>query len=100
MRAWRRTRTFAACALIGGASLALAQSSVPPLPALPVTLQFSHCDSLVTYTATITDWVRDANGSISSLSATKVVTGSSVNYTYLFWGNFSMTVGSTTQNAI
>ena len=76
------------------------QSSVPPLPALPVTFTFSNCDSGVTYQATITDWLRDASGNVDPLAARKVVQPTTTTYSYLFWGSFSMTVRGTTQTAI
>jgi len=89
------TITLAAIAL----PPARGQSSVPPLPALPVTFVFSNCDSGVTFQATITDWLRDANGNVDPLAARKVVQPTTVTYSYLFWGSFSMTVGRTTQIA-
>ena len=70
------------------------QSSVPPLPALPLTFTFSNCDSGVTYQATITDWLRDASGNVDPLAARKVVQPTTTTYSYLFWGSFSMTVRS------
>ena len=80
-------------------SPALGQSSIPPLPALPVTFVFSNCDAGVTFQATITDWLRDFNGDVDLLAASKVVQPTIVTYRYLFWGSFSMTVGRTTQIA-
>src|SRR5881296_3170183 len=90
---------FLFCMAWFGVAVASGQSSVPPLPPLPLTFEFSNCDTGVTYKATITDWLRTANGSVDPLAAMKVVAGGSVSYTYLFWGNFTMTVGQTTQVA-
>src|SRR4051794_33529098 len=73
-------------------SPARGQSSVPPLPALPVTFVFSNCDTGMTFQATITDWLRDINGNVDPLAARKVVQPTTVTYSYLFWGSFSMTV--------
>jgi len=82
-----------------GLAVARGQSSVPPLPALPLTLQFSNCDAGVSFKVTIVDWLRDATGKVDPLAAMKVVTANSVSYTYLFWVEASMTAGTTTQTA-
>ena len=95
------TRRLLLLACVSAASLSpvRGQSSIPPLPALPVTFAFSNCDSGVTYQATITDWLRDASGNVDPLSVKKVAQPTSVTYTYTFWGSFSMTAGGTTQVA-
>src|SRR5262245_8232957 len=80
-------------------STARGQSSVPPLPALPMTFVFSTCEADVTFQATIIDWVRDARGNVDPLATNKVVQGTTVTYSYLFWGSFSLTNGRTTQTA-
>src|SRR5882672_7758448 len=87
---WTRRLMFTFFVTVIGLSPAGAQSSVPPLPPLPVTFVFSNCEAGVTFRATITDWLRDASGNIDRLSAMKVVQPSTgaVSYTYLFWGSF------------
>jgi RHS repeat-associated core domain len=98
---WMRRLMFTFVVAVIALAPARAQSSVPPLPPLPVTFVFSNCDAGVTFRATITDWLRDANGKVDPLAAMKVVNSNgTVSYTYLFWGSFSMTVGGTTQVAI
>src|SRR6476661_7273598 len=86
-----RRLLFTLCAAIIGLLPAHAQLTSPPLPPLPVTFVFSNCAAGVTFKATITDWLRDANGNVDLLSVSKIVQPTTVSYKYLFWGSFSMT---------
>src|SRR6185503_7743277 len=97
--AYTRRLLFLSCLAAIGLAPARGQLSVPPVPALPVTFVFSNCQAGVTFRATIIDWLRDANGNIDALSVKKVAQSTSVSYTYLFWGSFSMTAGGITQVA-
>src|SRR5258708_5150487 len=87
---WTRRMMFTFFVVVIGLAPARAQSSVPPLPPLPLTFVFTNCDAGVTFRATITDWLRDANGNVDPLAAMKVVNSNgTVSYSYLFWGSFS-----------